>query len=560
MANSDFLFLNVSQNDKEQDESRRRVASYLAKRRIKLVGRPHRTHKKVTSSSAQGLVGWRHRSSNNDTNLAEKGGRLSLSAPSTSSTEPVSRLQEIEEGTTLSDDSSDQLAILARAYSHVVAAWSTPKLAFDSYGGNLTLSEQTRRVLYYFNTVWMPSDRHIPTSCHIAGYSPVSPYDLAVSRSLVSESVLTTNKVHLNALLAAAVYRMRFFDGLSLGQGVEPEIFTVKAIRALREYIGRPRDTSHDNRLVLDIGFLAVTEFYAPSPTRTLVFWGLLTDHIVACGGLHRIDGLPAYFVLAIDLSISEITLTPLGFDFLKTPGLLGLTRPILNINQAFTADCPISQAIKNSNPRLICQMRQHNLFTCILGLIHCLPGDIIPIAASYINQYRRGMYAIICATADPRDKHTPVQASTAAMEADIYFCHARHTAYALWIWEVAVSFAPPCPSGDWLGYLLPMLGDGPSRHISNISESIYEDLRSADNLFAGTTWKIRDTARLWVCALGKTTAKSVVLQALFANYLATVCAEMEIFTAQELHAQLRAPSQLPLDRMAGFDIEALSP
>ena len=560
MANAEFLFLNVSPNDQGQDESRRRVASYLAKRRIRLVGRPHRTHQKVTSSSAQGLVGWRYRSHDADIDLAKKGGRLSLSSPSTSSTEPVIRFEEIEEEAARSDDNSDQLALVARAYSYVAQAWSAPKPAFDSYASSLTLSEQTRRVLHYFNTVWMPSEGHIPTSCHIAGYSPVSPDDLSLSRSLVSESILTTDKVHLNALLAAAVYRMRFFNGFELGKGVEPEAFTVKAIRALREYIGRPRDASHNNRLVLDIGYLAVTEFYAPSPTRSLVFWGLLTDHIVACGGLHRIDGLPAYFVLAIDLSISEITLTPLGFDFLKNPGLLGLTRPILNINEAFTADCPISQAIKDSNPRLICQMRQHNLFTCILGLIRCLPGDIIPIAASYIDQYRSGMYAIICATADPRDKHTPVQTSTAAMDADIYFCHARHTAYALWIWEVAVSFAPPCPSGDWLGCLLPMLGDGPSRYISNISQSIYEDLRSADNLFAGTTWKARDTARLWVCALGKTTARSVVLQALFANYLATVCAEMGIVTSQELHAQLRAPSQLPLDRMAGFDIEAVSP
>ena len=264
--------------------------------------------------------------------------------------------------------------------------------------------------------------------------------------------------------------------------------------------------------------------------------------------------------VLATDLFISEITLTPLAFDFLKNPALLGLSRPVLNLDQALTADCPFQQAVKDSSPRLICQMRQHNLFTCILILIHSLPGDIISITASYIDQYRSGMYALITASTDPRDKSTPVQTSTAAMQADIYFCHARHTAYALWVWEVAVSFAPPCPSGDWLDYLLPTLGDGPSRYISNISESIYEDLLSADNLFAETTWKARDTARLWVCALAKTTARSEDVRALFTIYLTTICAEMGIFTGQELLTQLRAPSQLPLDRVAGSDIEALSP
>jgi hypothetical protein len=550
MNGSGFLWVSDDHVKAARTVSRRDIASFVQKRR--------RRPRAIINSSAQSLVGWQRRPSRDSVSNAEEdvqGLNHSSSLPSRISSLSLSGSGSIDSRTAKSPDAQDELQLISSQSSDRDANLPSIRPPPDSYTIGTLFNDKVRRILYYFNTVWMPSEKAIPAFCHLGGFSPVWHSDAALSEHILRESLHTPDDVHLNSLLAASVARMRFVSGFHVEKGTEPEVFVVKAIQALRHAISAGQPVENRSRLVLDIAYLTLPELYGSSPTRSSVYWKLMRDSVIACGGFNNMAPHHAFISVAIDLLVSEATLTFPAFDFVKYPGLLGLSRPFDNMEQIFTLEYLIWQETSPGESRVRSKAAQTVLFSCVLKLIHCLPAIAFTKTKLYVRKNLARMWAFTTAAAQPHHHNQPPSSSPIALTADIFSMRARETAYAIWIWHIAASF---CPVRPYLANYLSILPSGVALYVSNACNQTYEYLSSAEDLFGQTDWQLRDDIKFWISAVGVLVSETDELRAQYSASFSQACRNMRIHSREELTTMFKKPSQLPLDRIARYGTDRL--
>ena len=286
---------------------RREIASHIQKRLKKAKSQDR---KGSIDSAAAGLVGWQRRGpvpkDAASTNPRRTRRRSSSTSPSPPASVPLlksdSSAGSSDYGSTDTEDQSQQVIEFRSNGSSPDA--STIYLPPDSYNNFMLSGYDVRRILDYFNTVWMPSEGSLPSFCHIAGFTPTLESDVQLSQSLVVSSIQNHDDLSLNCLLAAASSRMQFVSGYHIQKGAEPERFALKAIQALRNGFTSGYRAEDRGRYALDLAYLVLTEIYTGSTTRS-IYWDLIRNYIVVCGGFTRMDTFPAFFVCATDLLVS---------------------------------------------------------------------------------------------------------------------------------------------------------------------------------------------------------------------------------------------------------------
>ena len=286
---------------------RKEIASHVQKR----LKQTKSEERKVSIDSATArLVGWQRRGSLSKDAATTNLRRSRRPSSSTSASPPSSvPLLKSDSSTGSSDYGSSDTDDQYRQMVDVRSNGSSPDvptiyLPPDSYNNFMLSGNNVRRILDYFNKVWMPSEGSLPSFCHIAGFTPTLQSDVQLSQSLVRASLQNYDDLSLNCLLAAASSRMQFVSGYHVQKGAEPERFALKAIQALRNGFTSGYRAEDRGRYALDLAYLVLTEVYTGAATRS-IYWNLIRDYIVACGGFTKIDAFPAFFVCATDLLVS---------------------------------------------------------------------------------------------------------------------------------------------------------------------------------------------------------------------------------------------------------------
>ena len=257
--------------------------------------RAGRRKRKPIPSATRSLVGW----------------RTKTSAPeSVSSTDDSSSPAD-------SLDSHENSIGTHRLGSAILSQSTSILPVLDSVSSStFRFDAEHHSILQYFTTTWMPSETYIPPNCHIGGMSPLYENDAELSTAVVRSSLLSDDKVHLYALLAASSSRMRFVARANLGRPAAFEFYTHEALQALQTYLAHGGAAS--DRLILDLCYLTLAEIYAQHPTRPRIYWQMMKPFVIACGGFHKVSTLSTMMVSSIlrrSFTLSQILPLPSKYD-----------------------------------------------------------------------------------------------------------------------------------------------------------------------------------------------------------------------------------------------------
>ena len=110
-----------------------------------------------------------------------------------------------------------------------------------------------QQTLTYFTDDWMPSPSNLPAHCQIAGMTPVRPTDDKVASEIVRGAFQSPDETSIFALLAVSARRMRAVHNKAVHPANLPDLYSVRAIQALRRAINAGSKASV--RTVLDMAF-----------------------------------------------------------------------------------------------------------------------------------------------------------------------------------------------------------------------------------------------------------------------------------------------------------------
>lgn len=357
----------------------------------------------------------------------------------------------------------------------------------------INLDEDKHSVLEYFTKLWMPSEKFIPPGCNVGGFTPLAPKDSAISRQIVSGAMQAESDLHIYALLAFAGRRMQRIDRIQTHQqkGTK-DLYTLKAIQALRQHL--LLNQKINDRLVLDLSFLALNEFFGPLGARQDVYWQMMQHFVIACGGFTSIDLFTAHFCVAADVLIAATTLTPPTFDFLESPELLGLK--ISAIEQQGAIQDMVIEAISNFPPRLRVACLESVSMTDFITTVRRLPVPAVDGITGIISENAVLLYRLLVMASIPRmDLPENPGNSHQAMTADGLAFHSRFLAYKIWLWYSALKFLDQ--------ETVSHINTGGTCPVSTWVSEMFKSLDRALGLFLKTSWAIREDLVLWMSALG---------------------------------------------------------
>jgi hypothetical protein len=356
----------------------------------------------------------------------------------------------------------------------------------------VTLDEHKHNLIEYFTTLWMPSKNFIPPNCNIGGFTPLAAEDSVLSLQIVRGALQASSDLHIYALLAISACRMQLVNRIQPQQKGAKDLFTLKAIRALRQHLLLKLQVT--DRLILDVCFLALNEFYGPSGIRLDVYWLMMQHFVITRGGFANIDLFTSHFCVAADLLIAAATFTVPTFDFYKHPELLGLEIPPAR-EQADIMDM-VADVISNLEPRLRIACLESISMADIITRTHRLPEPAVSGTTGVVKENMVLIYKLLTIAAIPKcGRPETVGVNHQAMTADGLAYHSRMLAYRIWLWYVSLNFlsadiskqvtvASSCPVLGWVSEL-------------------HKSLGRAQSMFMKTNWAIQDDVVLWISALG---------------------------------------------------------
>jgi hypothetical protein len=128
-----------------------------------------------------------------------------------------------------------------------------------------------------------------------------------------------SNKMHMDSLLAFTSDRMKYVTQDQLARNDTPEIYAVKAIRAVRASLQSSQKIDH--QIILDIFFLAWIDVHHMNHEGGRRHLLVVRDLVAILGGLDKLDSLVSRLIHIADLHIAAKTGNVPIFDLAWDPG-----------------------------------------------------------------------------------------------------------------------------------------------------------------------------------------------------------------------------------------------
>jgi hypothetical protein len=374
----------------------------------------------------------------------------------------------------------------------VDSSFGSPAKSFDSFGSALVALDRTKQnVLEYFTTIWMPSKDHIPPGCQITGLTPIRPHDGEIAFNVVQGAFQTHDEVSMFALLSASARRMQAVHNKSLERTDFPDLYTYKAIQALRKRVERGEPASE--RLILDLSFLILAELFTPSHKRSEVFWRMIRSLIVQVGGLQKLTTFTAQIALGFDHQVSVGTLSQPALDPFAYPELVGIKKSAQYPEQ--DSQLLVMDILGRLDPRIRLLALEVHALTELANAIYQFPEDTVDGMRGCLHAHIKQIYGTITEPLRRQDSQNDAAAphNPNLVVADTMYLHARVATWRVWTWYATLSFLP-------FDYSDPIQDP---RVVTNEIPKTWKSLELINQLLRGTGWIIRPELLLWLAAVG---------------------------------------------------------
>ena len=509
-----FLFVNKTAESKSLSNNKSGGLSYTQiNRQAQLVAkyRGKKPKKRQIRGSTSHLVGWNGTRSPQSSEPVTPSPRPKDDTPATSIRED--------------DDGSNQYD------------FASPKSPFDSVSSSIVAFDRTKHhVIEYFINVWMPSKDHIPPGCQITGLTPVRPDDGEIAFNVVQGAFQTHDEVSMYALLTAGSRRMQVLHSKTLPRSDFPDLYTVKAIHALRRRIEKGERGSE--RLVLDLSFLILAELFTPSPTRSELYWRMIRTLIIECGGLQRLSTFTAQIAMGFDHQISAGTLSKPALDPFAYPEILGF-KPSAHGPQQDNQQLVVA-LLSHLDPRLRLIALEAHALTELVEAINCFPEETVDGIRKVLRAHVKQLYGVIpepLRREDVSNENAAEQNNTNIIVADSMYLHIRVSTWRTWVWYSCLSLLPFTQEAT------PILA--PQIVTREISET-WKSIDTAQQLLKGTGWTMRHDLVFWIAAVGFFAAVSENDRLQYRRILQNAMVSSEIYSPERLRETLT--KHFPLD------------
>ena len=410
----------------------------------------------------------------------------------------------------------------------------------DAIGTTWQLDYDKKLVLTYFTQVRQPWKAPLPEGGHINSFTPARMEDREYAPQVVATALQSQNELALYSLLAVTARRLRLLTQTSFADDRTPEIYTVKAIQALRKQIDDGwGSNSRNEHSLLWVAYLTLAEFYVKDASRTSTYFGIMKSLIISRGGFEKIHPYDLQFALAVDLMISCNTLSQPELDALQFPLLAGVTTSSHDTVET------IGQRVMSALSRLDDRIRfmySHTLaLRGTMQAVHSLPTQTVA-SLSIFTKRRMHLFPIqalsLWLTKAQSETHAHLEVISSV---DAMYFQLRLISFQAWLWATAMGFLSEEER------FLASLHEPPalqcfSEHTSWFLDNLEEALR-------GTEWLMHNEMTLWLLALAYLISRShggayVRYQQRFVEAARVV----EITDRFELGAALS--KGLPLDRI----------
>jgi hypothetical protein len=278
----------------------------------------------------------------------------------------------------------------------------------------------------------------------------------------------------------------------------KPEYYALRAVQSLRKTIST-KDLSND-QIILDLSFLVLAEIYARSPYDLQgmpVYWAMIRDCIVQCGGILHIRPRVLRFVLSIDSLLAGIQLSAPALGLQEYPELMGCFPQNSLPQDNNTLLEMISSTMANLDDRswtlYSAAQRRHEV---ILAL-YSLPNNAIHQLRLLIKQHARQFITIFSVTplAFSNAGGRAPRPSSECARADGLYNTARSNTVNLWYWFSALNLVGADHRGD-CGWVMP-------NAIEMAVGDTWAYIGEIRRLLDGQDWCVSPRIMLWMSVVG---------------------------------------------------------
>lgn len=311
---------------------------------------------------------------------------------------------------------------------HTVESPPLPFMAFDTVCTPVsTIDTGMKTVFRYITTAWLPSSDSIPVGGLFGAFSPVWPGDEKIANDFLSSALQSSNDLSLFCMLTIGARRMARLTQMLMEDRTNPDYYTMRAIQSLRSTI--VTQGFDDDQLILNLTFLVLAEIYLKSPAEVKglpVYWSMIRDCIIQCGGFHQIRPQVLRFVMSMDGLFAGSQLTLPQLNLLRHPELMG--HGTGDLDQRSQSLC------------LILQQRSETI-----EAIQNLPGDAPHAFSAFIRTITRQIIKSFSTPLLPKPhiKYVP-KPRPEYTHADILYTRARANTINTWYWVAAINYVSP--------------------------------------------------------------------------------------------------------------------
>lgn len=397
-----------------------------------------------------------------------------------------------------------------------------------------TLDCHMHRVLDYYTSAWMPSSSKLPERCQIAGLSPVRTGDDKVAFDIVQNAFQSHDETSLYALLAASARRLRAVHGGDFSQAHLPDLYSLKAITALRRSIAARRPVS--SRTILDLSFLLLSEFLDPSTPRCRTYRNMLFSAIIALGGIQTLPVFIAQAAMAFDSLTSAGALTKPALDPFRYPRLVCRSGDFESYQ--IPAQDIIWRELSKMDERIqVSAVQAHSLWLLVDDL-EKFPTQAIESTRQYLRLNIAKIYRILCEPLQRCADGDYTQNSSAVVTADLLYMQIRSSAWRRWVL---------CRTLRWMskGITSQRWPDDSPCVMGDVSPT-WEIIGRVRILLEGSGWRMPPDVVMWIAAVRYLTCNDDTGKQQYQTVLWAEASKLEIASMLQLENILSY--HLPLD------------
>ena len=389
----------------------------------------------------------------------------------------------------------------------------SPQVSIDSLcSPAATLSTDQKIVIRYISSVWLPEASRVQPDRFFGSFSLVWPGDDQYANVFLSAAFQTSDARSIYALLAAAARKMMLGGKLHHHEAVIADLFSLKAVQALRGSLSRQDPFS--DQLVLDLTFLVLAELYARPPHRIAgvdTYWEMMRRYITSIGGMCKMRPVVVYFVTSIDALCSFTGVTLPKLDVRQDHQLLGLhptnNSSVTSDNKQDTIEADIKTALARLDLRSQIINETVHMLTQLISAIQTLPHSAVTGFRAYLG---RCLPQAVTSITSPLCPHFP-QTSLSLLSltdkasimtaADTAHSFARLYANVMW-WRytaTTVCFLPS-PSGSTDQSSLPL---PPPSVVQTAVSQAWHLVDQVHDLLQGEMLYTPSDMSLWIGVLG---------------------------------------------------------